>query len=52
MLLWIILGISWALILCAAVCLFRLAGYADKKMRNFKMRSFAQRSRRREDQAA
>jgi len=47
MLLWIILGISWAVILCAAVCVFRLAGYADKKMRNF-----AQRPRRREDQAA
>jgi hypothetical protein len=47
MLLWIILGISWAVILCAAVCLFRLAGYADKKMRNL-----AQRPRRREDQAA
>jgi hypothetical protein len=47
MLLWIILGISWVLILCAAVCLFRLASYADKKMRNF-----AQRPRRREDQAA
>jgi hypothetical protein len=47
MLLWIILGISWIFILCAAVCLFRLAGYADKKMRNF-----AQRPRRREDQAA
>jgi len=47
MLLWIILGISWAVILFAGVCLFRLAGYADKKMRNL-----AQRPRGREDQAA
>jgi hypothetical protein len=47
MLLWIILGISWALILWVAICLFRLAGYADRKMRNF-----AQRPRGREDQAA
>jgi hypothetical protein len=47
MLIWIILGISWAIILCAAICLFRLAGYADKKMRRF-----AQRPRHREDQAA
>jgi hypothetical protein len=47
MLLWIILGICWGVILCAAICLFRLAGYADRKMRNL-----AQRPRRSEDQAA
>jgi hypothetical protein len=47
MLLWIILGLSWFLILCAAVCLFRLAGYADRKMRRI-----VQRPRRSGDQAA
>jgi type IV secretory pathway TrbD component len=47
MLLWIILGLSWAGILLAAISLFRLASYADKKMRRL-----AQRTRRREDTAA
>jgi type IV secretory pathway TrbD component len=47
MLLWIILGLSWIIILFAAVCLFRIAGYADKKMRRI-----VQRPRRSEDQAA
>ena len=47
MLLWIILGLSWAGILLAAISLFRLAAYADKKMRRL-----AQRTRRREGPAA
>ena len=49
MLLWIILGVSWLLILCAAVCLFRIAGYADKQMRRIVQQRPARRS---EDQAA
>ncbi len=47
MLLWIILGMGWLGVLFAAVSLFRIAGYADKKMRRL-----AQRPRHREDQAA
>jgi len=47
MLLWIILALAWIVILFAAVSLFRIAGYADKKMRRL-----AHRPRRREDQAA
>jgi hypothetical protein len=47
MLLWVILGMGWLAVLFAAVSLFRIAGYADKKMRRL-----AQRPRRREDQAA
>ncbi|HKW74391.1 MAG TPA: hypothetical protein VJN64_02605 [Terriglobales bacterium] len=33
MLLWVILLIGWAAILILAVSVFRLAGYAEKKMR-------------------
>jgi hypothetical protein len=47
MLLWIILALGWLGILLAAISLFRLANYADKKVRRM-----AQRPRRREDQAA
>jgi hypothetical protein len=47
MLLWIILLLGWIVILFAAVFLFRIAGYADKKMRRL-----VQRPRRGEDQAA
>ena len=47
MLLWFILGLGWLGILVVAVCLFRLAGYADKKVRRM-----TERPRRREDQAA
>jgi len=47
MLLWVILGFSWIVILLVAISLFRIAGYADRKMRRL-----AQRPRRREDQAA
>jgi hypothetical protein len=47
MLLWIILGIGWLGILFAGVSLFRIAGYADKKVRRF-----VERPRYRNDQAA
>jgi hypothetical protein len=46
MLIWIILAIAWAAILMAAVSLFRVAGYADQKVRRM-----AERARHREDQA-
>jgi len=49
MLLWIILALSWIVILCVAVCLFRIAGYADKKMRRMVHRIPPRRS---EDQTA
>jgi hypothetical protein len=47
MLLWIILGIGWLGILCAGISLFRLADYADKKVRHLdkKMRRLADRPR-------
>ena len=45
MLLWVILGFSWIAILLAAIFLFRVAGYADRKMRRF-----TQRPRRSQDQ--
>jgi hypothetical protein len=48
MIIWIILIIAWAGILAAGISLFRVAGYADRKLR----RSLAERARRREDQAA
>ena len=51
MLLWIILGLSWAFILCAAVCLFRIAGYADRQMRR-RLSQRPQRRRAAEDQTA
>jgi hypothetical protein len=44
---WIILGLGWLGILFAGVSLFRIASYADKKVR-----SLAQRPRRSNDQAA
>ena len=47
MLMWIILGFGWLGVLFAGVSLFRIAGYADKKVRRL-----AQRPRRRNDQAA
>jgi hypothetical protein len=47
MLLWIILALGWIVILFAAVSLFRIAGYADKKMRRL-----IHRPRHSEDQAA
>jgi hypothetical protein len=33
MLLWILLVIGWAIVLFLAISLFRLAAYADRKMR-------------------
>lgn len=33
MVLWIILGVGWLAILFAGISLFRLANYADKKVR-------------------
>ncbi len=33
MLLWILLIIGWAIVLFLAISLFRLAAYADRKMR-------------------
>jgi hypothetical protein len=33
MLLWIILVLGWAVVLLLAISLFRLAGYADRKVR-------------------
>jgi hypothetical protein len=47
MVLWVILGLGWLAVLMAGVCLFRIAGYADKKVRRL-----TERPRRREDQAA
>lgn len=47
MLLWVILALAWVVILFAAVSLFRIAGYADKKMRRI-----IHRPRHSEDQAA
>jgi hypothetical protein len=44
---WIILGIGWLGILVAGVSLFRLADYADKKVRRL-----AERPRQRNKQAA
>jgi hypothetical protein len=47
MMLWIILGMGWLAILCAGVVLFRLADYADKKVRRL-----AERPRQRKKQTA
>jgi len=35
MLLWTILAIGWLAVLVAAISFFRIAGYADKKVREF-----------------
>ncbi len=43
---WIILAIAWAAILVAAISLFRVAGYAEQKLRRMAQRV------RREDRAA
>ena len=50
---WIILALGWLGVLLAGVSLFRVAGYADKKVRHLdqKVRSIAER-RRRYNQAA
>jgi hypothetical protein len=45
MLLWIILGFGWMGVLVAGICLFRLAAYADRKVRRFTVHRFPERSR-------
>jgi hypothetical protein len=50
MLLWIFMVLGWVLVLGLAVSVFRLAGYAERKMRARYLRAL--RARRREDQAA
>ena len=50
MLLWVFMVLGWALVLILAISLFRLVGYADRKMRARSLR--AMRARRREDHAA
>jgi hypothetical protein len=47
MLVWIILGVGWLGVLFAGIALFRLADYADKKVRRL-----ADRPRQRHKQAA
>ncbi|MBZ5493057.1 MAG: hypothetical protein LAO76_19235 [Acidobacteriia bacterium] len=47
MVLWIILGMAWLAILFAGVTLFRLADYADRKVRRL-----AERPRQRKKQVA
>jgi hypothetical protein len=47
MLLWVILGLGWIAVLLAAIGLFRIAGYAEKKVRRL-----TERPRRSEDRAA
>jgi hypothetical protein len=44
---WIILAIAWAAILLVAISLFRIATYADQKVRRM-----AERTRQRQDRAA
>jgi hypothetical protein len=43
MLLWIILGFGWLGVLVAGITLFRLAGYADRKVRRFTVHRFPER---------
>jgi len=50
MLLWVFMVLGWVLVLVLAISLFRLAGYAERKMRARSLR--AMRARRREDQIA
>jgi hypothetical protein len=54
MLLWIILGFGWLGVLVAGISLFRLADYADRKVRRFTVHRFPQRSPQNQnnDQAA
>jgi hypothetical protein len=47
MLLWIFMVLGWVLVLVLAVSVFRLAGYAERKLR-----ARALRVRRRQDQVA
>jgi hypothetical protein len=48
MLPWFFMVLGWALVLVLAISLFRLAGYAERKMRARSLRAL--RARRREDQ--
>ncbi len=50
MLLWFFMVLGWVLVMVLAVSLFRLVGYAERKMRMRSMR--VMRERRRRDQAA
>jgi hypothetical protein len=54
MLLWIILGFGWLGVLVAGISLFRLASYADRKVRRFTVHRFPERTRQNQnnDQAA
>jgi hypothetical protein len=54
MLLWVILGFGWIGVLVAGISLFRLADYADRKVRHFTVRRFSERSQQNQskDQAA
>jgi hypothetical protein len=50
MLLWIFMVLGWVLVLVLAVSVFRLAGYAERKLRARSLRAL--RARRRQDQVA
>jgi hypothetical protein len=54
MLLWIILGFGWLGVLVAGISLFRLADYADRKVRRFTVHRFTDRPQQNQskDQAA
>jgi hypothetical protein len=52
MLLWIILGFGWLGVLCAGITLFRLADYADRKVRHLTVRRLPERAEQRHDRAA
>ena len=54
MLVWVILGFGWLGVLLAGVSLFRLADYADRKVRRFTVHRFPERPRQSQsnDQAA
>jgi hypothetical protein len=50
MLPWLFMVLGWVLVLVLAISIFKLAGYAERKMRARSLRAL--RARRREDQAA
>jgi hypothetical protein len=50
MLLWVFMVLGWVLVLVLAISLFKLAGYAERRMKARSLR--AMRARRREDQIA
>jgi len=53
-LLWIILGFGWLGVLVEGISLFRLADYADRKVRRFTVHRFPERPQQNQntDQAA